>query len=79
MPIFSINVVGSLFCEVLVEGRPAQLVDLGSTLTFLSQHFVDRNKLPVFSCIGSLVTVVSGDTFRVPVACEVQIEILEKS
>jgi hypothetical protein len=37
MPIFSVNVVGSLFCDALVEGRPAQaVVYSGSTLTFLS-------------------------------------------
>jgi hypothetical protein len=34
--------------------------------------------LPVFSCVGPLVTVVSGDTFRVHLGCEVEIEILEK-
>jgi Retroviral aspartyl protease len=79
MPIFSINVVGSLLCEALVEGRPAQaVVDSGSTLTFLSQCFVDKCRFPVFSCEGPLVTVVSGETFRVPVACEVETEILEK-
>jgi Retroviral aspartyl protease len=79
MPIFSINVVRLLFCVALVESRPSQtVVDSGSTLTFLSQYFVERNRLPVFSCVGLLVSVVSGDTFRVFLVCEVEIEILEK-
>jgi hypothetical protein len=65
MPIFSNNIVGSLFCEASVEGRPAQAVaDSGNTLTFLSQCFVDKCRFPVFSCVGPLVTVVSGETFE---------------
>ena len=75
-PIEPDKLFGAVKCIVMVNGISAvAVVDTGSGISLLSKHFVDKNHLSTSIWEGPLITVVTGETFRIPLACEVFIDI----
>ena len=71
------NIIGALTCQVKINNCLAECVlDTGSGLSLISSKFVKRHHIKKIKWEGPLVTVVTGDTFRIPQASQVDIEIL---
>jgi predicted aspartyl protease len=71
------NVIGALTCQVKVNNFLAECVlDTGSGLSLISSRFVEKYNIKKLKWDGPIVTVVTGDTFRIPYASHVNIEIL---
>ena len=76
-PIFAVDVVGAVTCDVVINGKRAcAIVDTGSGISLISLQFALKNGIPFSEKEGPCVEVANGAKFKLSYAADVLIELL---
>src|SRR5689334_15029476 len=69
--------VGAMLCDIILNNTKATVIlDTGSGVSLVSDDFVNKTAAPIKSWDGPLVTTVSGNSFSIPSAARLTVDIM---